>query len=84
MVTSFDMLACAFLTDSNLTLRTVEAAGEATTVVVVLVVMSAVLVRPGVTVVPSRSTHDAWTSTVLEALVMTLIRSEVLARLIML
>jgi hypothetical protein len=41
------------------TFRTVLAAGDPTTVVVVAVVMFGVLVRPGVTVVPFRSTHEA-------------------------
>jgi len=70
--------------DSSLTLRTVEAAGEATISVVVGVVMSAVLVRSGVTVVPSRSTHDAWTSTFAEPDVVRRSLSEVDARLIIL
>jgi hypothetical protein len=43
----------------NLTLRTVLDAGDATKSVVVAVVMLGVFVRPGVTVLPFRSTNDA-------------------------
>ena len=48
----------------------------------VAAVVMGVLVRPGVTVVPFRSTHEAWHSICAAWLVMTRIRSEVLARII--
>ena len=54
----------------------VDAAGEPTTDVVVAVVIG-VFVLPGVIVAPLRSTHDAWTSVVTAAEVITLRRSEV-------
>ena len=53
------MLAEWLLMAIILTFRTVEAAGDATMSVVVAVVMLAVFVRPGVTVVPFKSTHEA-------------------------
>jgi hypothetical protein len=56
-------LAPSLNTDSTLTVRCVEDAGDATTSVVVAVVML-VFVRAGVTVVPERSTNDAWTEIV--------------------
>ena len=64
------VLAWSFLMERLRTLRVVLAAGEPTTVVVVAVVI-AVLVRPVVTVVPLRSTQDAWTSMVPDAEVTT-------------
>jgi hypothetical protein len=50
--------ASSFQTERNLTARCVDAAGDATTVVVVALLML-VLARLGVTVVPERSTHEA-------------------------
>jgi hypothetical protein len=47
-----------FRTTSSFTVRSVDAAGDPTTVVVVAVVM-AVFVLPGVTVPAAWSTHDA-------------------------
>lgn len=53
------MLADALKTATNLTLRTVLLPGAGTMSVLVAVVMLAVFVRPGVTVVPFRSTQEA-------------------------
>ena len=62
----------------------VDAAGDATTVVVVAVVIDAVFVLPGVITLEALSTHDAWTSTAVALPVMTLITSEVLDSIIIL
>jgi hypothetical protein len=51
-------LVASLNTDKNLTLRCVEAAGDATTSVVAAAEML-VFDLSGVTVVPERSTHDA-------------------------
>jgi hypothetical protein len=51
-------LVASLNTDKNLTLRCVEAAGDATTSVVAAAAML-VFERLGVTVEPLRSTHDA-------------------------
>jgi hypothetical protein len=70
-VIRFATEASVLRTLRNLTFRWVLAAGEATTVVVVAVVMLAVFVRSGVTVVPLMSTADWWTLTVPAEPVMT-------------
>jgi hypothetical protein len=64
--------------------RYVDAPGDATTVVVVAVLIAAVLVRPGVTVDPDKSTHEACTLTLPAADVMTVQMSLVDVRLIIL
>jgi hypothetical protein len=60
IVTLFAAVLLSLNTISDLRLRCVEDAGDATTVVVVAVEMT-VFVRPGVTVDPDRSTYDACT-----------------------
>src|SRR5215467_8532276 len=74
--------APALLTCNVLMLRWVEAPGEATTVVVVAVVI-AVFVLPGVTVPDALSIHDAWQLIVPEAPVMICSRSAVEERISM-
>jgi hypothetical protein len=54
MVTDCASVGWSFQTDRNLTLRAAPALGDATTVVVVAVVMTA-FARPGVIVAPLRS-----------------------------
>jgi hypothetical protein len=69
-------VAPSFQTDSSLTLRVTLDAGDATTSVVVALVIEK-LARSGVTVVPFKSTQDAKTPIVPAAPVVTVILSDV-------
>jgi hypothetical protein len=79
IVTVFEVDACTFWMCNVLTFRVVDAAGAATSVVVVAVV-TFVFVRPGVTVPDARSTQDACTSMSPVALVTIRTMSLVLVR----